>query len=309
MANLFSKLKQGISKTKVQVFDRISSAVKSKRKIDDELLEEIEEILISGDVGVETSLELIERVKKRVKKEKYEDSEDLIMLLREEIVKMFPEGQFSEEQLEAKPYVMLVVGVNGTGKTTSIAKIANRFQQQGKKVLLAAADTFRAAAIEQLQVWADRLGVDMIKHHSGSDPAAVVFDALQAARAREADVLIIDTAGRLHTKVNLMEELKKIRRVIQKGMPDAPHLTLLVLDATTGQNALSQARQFVESVAVDGIVLTKLDGTAKGGSIIGISHQLGLPVYYVGVGEKMDDLQPFDPQLYAEGLFESNASE
>ncbi len=309
MVNIFSKFKKGITKTRTQVFDRISAVVKSKKKIDEELLEEIEDILISGDVGVDTSLELLDRVKKRVKKEKYENSEDVIRLLEEEIVKMFPVGRFQEDELRAQPFVILVVGVNGTGKTTSIAKIGYRFRQQGKRVLFAAADTFRAAAIEQLQVWADRLGVEMIKHQSGSDPAAVAFDAVQAARARQGDVLLIDTAGRLHTKVNLMEELKKIRRVIQKVIPEAPHLTLLVLDATIGQNALNQARQFIDSVDVDGIVLTKLDGTAKGGSIIGISHQLGIPVYYVGLGEQMDDLQPFDPRLYAEGLFSEEITE
>ncbi len=309
MANIFSKFRKGITKTRTQVFDRISAVVKAKKKIDEELLEEIEDILISGDVGVDTSLELLERVKKRVKKEKYENSEDVIRLLEEEIVKMFPDGRFREEELSAHPFVILVVGVNGTGKTTSIAKIGYRFQQQGKRVMFAAADTFRAAAIDQLQVWADRLGVEMIKHQSGSDPAAVAFDAVRAARARAADVLLIDTAGRLHTRVNLMEELKKIRRVVQKEIPEAPHLTLLVLDATIGQNALNQARQFVTSVEVDGIVLTKLDGTAKGGSIIGISHQLELPVYYVGLGEQMDDLQLFDPRLYAEGLFSEEVTE
>lgn len=306
MASLFDKLKKGISKTKAQVFDRVSYAIKAKKKIDEELLEEIEEILISGDVGVEATRHIIEEVKKRVKREKYEDSEDLFRILKEEVANAFPRDDFRETPLPANPYVILIVGVNGTGKTTSIAKLANRFQQQGKKVLLAAADTFRAAAIEQLQEWANRVGVELIKHQAGSDPAAVVFDALQAGRSRAAEVIIIDTAGRLHTKVNLMEELKKIRRVIQKVIPQAPHLSLLVLDATTGQNALNQARQFIEAVGVNGIVLTKLDGTARGGAIIGIAHELKIPVRYVGVGEAMDDLQPFDPQLYAEGLFEGN---
>ncbi|RMF61158.1 MAG: signal recognition particle-docking protein FtsY, partial [Calditrichaeota bacterium] len=280
--NLFGKFKKGVSKTRSQVFNRISHAVKAKKKIDDELLEEIEEILISGDVGVETSMELIERVKRRVKKEKYENSEDLLNILKEEIVSIFPPHHFKEDSFPEKPYVIMVVGVNGTGKTTSIAKMGYRFQQKGKRVMFAAADTFRAAAIEQLEVWANRLEIDLIKHQSGSDPAAVVFDAIQAAKARNIDVLIIDTAGRLHTKVNLMEELKKIRRVSQKAMEGTPHLTLLVLDATTGQNALSQAKQFVEAVEADGIILTKLDGTAKGGAIIGISSRLNLPVYYVG---------------------------
>ncbi len=306
MASLFDKLKKGISKTKTQVFDRVSYAIRAKKKIDEDLLEEIEEILISGDVGVEATRHIIEEVKKRVKRERYEDSEDLFRILKEEVANAFPRDDFRETHLPANPYIILIVGVNGTGKTTSIAKLANRFQQQGKKVLLAAGDTFRAAAIEQLQEWADRVQVELVKHQSGSDPAAVVFDALQAARSRGAEVIIIDTAGRLHTKVNLMEELKKIRRVIQKVVPQAPHLSLLVLDATTGQNALNQARQFIDSAGVNGIVLTKLDGTAKGGAIIGIAHELKIPVRYVGVGEAMDDLQPFDPQLYAEGLFEGN---
>ena len=304
MISVFEKIKKGISKTKNQVFDRVSHVIHAKKKIDDELLEEIEEILISGDVGVEATLHIIEEVKRRVKRERYEDSEELFRILKEEVADIFPRSDFQEERLSSNPFVILVVGVNGTGKTTSIAKLANRFQEQGKKVLIAAGDTFRAAAIEQLQEWANRIDAEVIKHQSGADPGAVVFDALQAARAREADVVIIDTAGRLHTKVNLMEELRKIHRVIQKVIPEAPHLSLLVLDATTGQNALNQARQFIESVGANGIVLTKLDGTAKGGAIIGIAHQLKVPVEYVGVGEAIDDLQPFDPKLYAEGLFE-----
>lgn len=303
MVSVFDKIKKGISKTKSQVFDRVTYAIKAKKRIDDELLEDIEEILISGDVGVETTLHIIDEVKRRVKKERYEDSDDLLKILKEEVAAVFPESKFQRSNLLPNPYIILVVGVNGTGKTTSIAKLANRFQQEGKRVLLAAADTFRAAAIEQLQEWANRINVEIIKHQSGSDPGAVVFDALQAAHSRQAEVIIIDTAGRLHTKVNLMEELKKIRRVIQKVFPDAPHLNLLVIDATTGQNAVNQARQFIDSVEVNGIVLTKLDGTAKGGAIIGIAHQLNLPVEYVGVGEAIDDLQPFNPEFYAEGLF------
>jgi fused signal recognition particle receptor len=299
---MFEKLKKGFSKTKTQVFDKISSAISAKKKIDDDLLEEIEEILISGDVGVDATLQLLERVKMRVRKERYEDAEDLYKLLKEEIAVGFPPSNFTEANLPKKPYVILVVGVNGVGKTTSIAKLAHRFQQQGKKVLLAAGDTFRAAAVEQLEVWANRLGADIVKHQSGSDPAAVAFDALSAAMARQSDVVLIDTAGRLHTKVNLMEELKKVVRVIKKVIPDAPHYTLLVLDGTTGQNALNQAKQFIETVGVDGIALTKLDGSAKGGAVIGIAHELKLPVEYIGVGEGMDDLQRFDPKAYAESL-------
>lgn len=305
MASLFDKIKKGIAKTKSQVFDRVSHAIHARKKIDDELLEEIEEILISGDVGVDATLHILEAVKRRVKKEKYQETEELFRILEEEIAAVFPDGDFNESALKFNPFIIMVIGVNGAGKTTSIAKLANRFKQQGRRVLLAAADTFRAAAIEQLQEWADRVDVEMIKHKSGSDPGAVVFDALNAAQARQSDIVIIDTAGRLHTKVNLMEELKKVQRVVQKSLPEAPHLNLLVLDATTGQNALNQARQFIDTVGVNGIVLTKLDGTAKGGAIIGIAHQLEVPVAYIGVGEGMDDLQPFDAALYARGLFQN----
>ncbi|GAB4335904.1 MAG: signal recognition particle-docking protein FtsY [Calditrichia bacterium] len=299
----FEKFKKGLSKTRERVFGQIQEVLFASRKIDDELLEEIEDLLISGDVGVETSLEIIERIKKQALRQKLENSDQLFQLLKEEIKKMF--ADLPAASIDAhKPHVILVVGVNGTGKTTSIAKLARLYKEQGKDVLLVAADTFRAAAIEQLQIWADRVGVDIIKHQSGADPAAVVYDAMQAAIARKKDVVIVDTAGRLHTKVNLMEELKKVNRVIKKVLPDAPHQTALVLDGTTGQNAISQARQFIDAVGVNGIILTKLDGTAKGGAIIGISHQLKLPVLYVGLGEQMDDLQPFDPDAYVESLFE-----
>ena len=299
----FEKIKQGFSKTKSQVFDRVSSAIGARKKIDTELLEEIEDIMISGDVGVDTTLHIIEAVKTRVKKEKYEDASALFSLLKDEMISLFPDRRFPEDDLPVKPYVVLVTGVNGAGKTTSIAKLAYRLQQVGKKVLLAAGDTFRAAAVEQLDVWAGRLNADIVKQPTGSDPAAVIFDALQAAQARGSDVVLIDTAGRLHNKVHLMEELQKIQRVIRKVIPDAPHHSLLVLDGTTGQNALNQARQFIDTVGIDGIILTKLDGSAKGGAVIGISHQLQLPVEYIGVGEGMDDLQPFDPHAYAESLF------
>ncbi len=307
MKSFLSKFKKGLSKTKDQVFNRISYAIHAKRKIDDELLDEIEEILISGDVGVQGAAHIIETVKKRVKKEKYEDASQLLGILRDEIANIFPPSGFEEENLPVRPFIILVIGVNGTGKTTTIAKLAYRYKSINKNVLLAAGDTFRAAAIEQLEVWADWVGVEIIKHQSGADPAAVVFDAMKAAQARNSDVVIVDTAGRLHTKVNLMEELKKIQRVIRKVFPDAPHQNLLVLDGTTGQNALNQARQFIETVGVNGIVLTKLDGTAKGGAVIGITHQLGVPVEYIGVGEGLDDLQRFDPRLYAESLIEDAA--
>ncbi len=304
MKSIFGKIRDGFSKTKTQVFDRINHAINAKKKIDDDLLEEIEEILISGDVGVDATLTVIERVKQRVKREKYEESQELYRILKEEVANIFPETQLNESHLPAAPYVIMVIGVNGAGKTTTIGKLASRLKDNGKKVIVAAGDTFRAAAIEQLDVWADRVGVEIIKHQSNADPGAVAFDAMKAAQARNADVVIMDTAGRLHTKVNLMEELKKIQRVIQKVIPEAPHCNLLVLDGTTGQNALNQAKQFIDTVGVDGIVLTKLDGTAKGGAIIGIAHQLEVPVEYIGVGEQIDDLQPFDPEMYARGLFE-----
>lgn len=305
MADFFSKIKKGIARTREQMFGKLSGAIGGGRKIDDDLLEEIEEILISSDVGVEATLDLMERVKERVRKEGASDSDQLLELLADEVAGMFPEKRFSEEMPPEKPYIIMMIGVNGTGKTTSTAKLAARFKAGGKKVLLAAADTFRAAAVDQLQVWAERVEVDLIKQQSGSDPGAVAFDAMQAARSRDVDIVMVDTAGRLHTKVNLMEELKKIKRVIQKVFPQGPHLNLLVLDATTGQNAIKQAQQFKQAVGVDGVVLTKLDGTAKGGSIIGIAHQLNVPVYYIGVGEQVDDLQPFDPSLYARSLFAS----
>jgi fused signal recognition particle receptor len=301
--NFFDKLKKGLSKTREQVFNQLQQVIFFSRRIDDELLQKIEELLISADVGVSTSLEIISRVKQEVKRKNYQDSQELLALLKTQILNMFATGKVIGAGNADSPLVILVVGVNGTGKTTSIAKLAWRYQQQGKTVLLVAADTFRAAAIEQLQIWAERAGADLLKHQEGSDPAAVVFDALQAARSRNKDIVIIDTAGRLHTKINLMEELKKIRRVIQKVIPAAPHHTFMVLDATTGQNALVQARQFIEAVGVDGIILAKLDGTAKGGVVIGISHELKLPVEFVGLGEQIDDLEPFDAKLYVDGLF------
>jgi len=303
MVAFFSKLRQGISKTRDEVFNRISHAISLKSKIDDELLEEVEEILISGDVGVETTLELIDRIKARVRKEKYENAQNLFQLLKDEIIKIFPLDSNQTEAVQT-PYVILVVGVNGTGKTTFIAKLAKKYQADGRNVLLVAGDTFRAAAIEQLQEWASRINVDVVKHQMGADPGAVVFDALNAANARGKNVIIVDTAGRLHTKVNLMEELKKIKRVMQRAIPNAPHQVILVLDATTGQNSINQARKFIEAVGIDGIALTKLDGTAKGGSAIGIAHQLGIPVKYVGVGESLDDLGVFDPKVFVDGLFD-----
>ncbi len=298
---MLGKLKQGLKKTRENVFSKLNNVFSTHKKINDDLLEEIEEILITGDVGVETTLEIIDHLREQAKKQKIETVEDVRRVLKEELSKQLIAP--SQQEVTQKPFVILVVGVNGTGKTTSIAKLAHHFQQQGKKVLLAAADTFRAAAIEQLDIWAQRLGCDIIKHQPGADPAAVVFDALTAAKARDMDYVIIDTAGRLHTKVNLMSELSKIYRVIQKQIPDAPHEVVLVIDAGNGQNAISQAREFVKAVQVNSIFLTKLDGTAKGGVVLSIKRQLGIPVKYIGLGEQMSDFELFDPQEFVEGLF------
>ncbi|MEJ2545507.1 MAG: signal recognition particle-docking protein FtsY, partial [Calditrichaceae bacterium] len=259
------------------------------------------EILIAGDVGVDASLNVIDHIRDRVKKERYETSEELDQLIKDEVSQLLEAPSFKEP--EQKPVVILVVGVNGTGKTTSIAKLAYKLKEQGKSVLLAAGDTFRAAAIEQLSIWAERIGCDVIKHQQNSDPAAVVFDAVSAAKARNADYLIIDTAGRLHTKSNLMTELEKIIRVIQRQIPEAPHEVILVLDAGNGQNALNQAKEFVKSANVNSIFLTKLDGTAKGGVVLSIRNVLGIPVKYIGLGEKMTDIEYFDPKEFVEGLF------
>ncbi len=297
----FGTMKNGLSKTRGGVFARMSRLFTAKRKIDEDLLEELEELLIAGDVGVDTTLYLLDRIRARVKKERYESAEELNRLIRSEVSELLSDEEPGKR--DAKPYVILVVGVNGTGKTTSIAKLATHFTRQGNKVLLAAADTFRAAAIEQLSIWGERIGCDVIKHQQNADPAAVVFDAVNAARARGADYLIVDTAGRLHTKVNLMNELEKIKKIIQRQIPDAPHEVILVLDAGNGQNAVSQAREFIKSTEVDSIFLTKLDGTARGGVVLSIKRELGVPVRYVGLGEKAEDMALFDPAEFVEGLF------
>ncbi|MFZ1731237.1 MAG: signal recognition particle-docking protein FtsY [Bacteroidota bacterium] len=305
----FNRLKEGLTKTRDSIMTKVTRVIKAKRKIDDELLDEIEEILILGDVGVATTTTIIESLRARVKRERFEDANELHRLLREEIAALFERHNISvngtaiEIPEGIKPYVIMVVGVNGVGKTTTIGKLAYNYRSSGKRVIIGAADTFRAAANEQLEVWAQRADVEIIQQLHGSDPAAVAYDTLQAALARKADVVIIDTAGRLHTKANLMEELKKIKRVMAKLMPDAPHDVLLVLDATTGQNAIQQAVQFSDAVDVTGLVVTKLDGTAKGGVVIGISSELGLPVKYIGVGEQIDDLQVFDDESFVEALF------
>jgi len=301
------KLRMGLSKTRASLRDRVGSLLSRKTRIDSELLNEMEEILIQSDIGVNTTMKLISRVRARVKEERIEGTpESVIQLLKDELLAILG---VQEEHLDVnlhKPYVIMVLGVNGTGKTTTIAKLAARFSRDGRKVILAAADTFRAAAVDQLEIWGQRVGgfVDLIKHKDGSDPAAVAYDAIQAAVARGSDVVIIDTAGRLHTKKNLMEELKKIKRVADRALPGAPHEVLLVLDATTGQNAISQARQFKEAVEVTGIALAKLDGTAKGGIVVAIKDEFGIPVKLLGVGEKLEDLEDFSPRDFVDALFE-----
>lgn len=297
----FSKIKEGLKKTRNAVVGQIDSMLKSFTKIDDELFEELEELLVMGDVGVHTAEKICDELKSRVKKEGIKDPEEINRLLEETVSEMLKGGE--ELDISTTPSIILVIGVNGVGKTTTIGKLANSLSKQGKKVILAAADTFRAAAIEQLDIWAQRSGCEIIKQNEGSDPAAVVFDAISAAKARNADVIICDTAGRLHNKKHLMDELAKINRVIDRELPDAAKEKLLVLDATTGQNAVNQAEQFRQATGITGIVLTKLDGTAKGGVVLAIKDGLGIPVKYIGVGEQIDDLQPFNSDDFAKALF------
>lgn len=298
----FDRLKEGLSKTRKSITEKIDQVLVSFGKVDEELFDELEEILVTSDIGIEASTRVIEDLKKKVRENKVIDPLKVKGLLKEELVEILKEDD-SELDLKTSPTVILVIGVNGVGKTTSIGKIANLLKSRGKKVILAAGDTFRAAAIDQLEIWSERVGVDIIKHDEGADPAAVIFDAVQAAKARKADVLLCDTAGRLHTKKNLMEELKKVNKVIERELPGASRETLLVLDATTGQNAISQAKTFNEIADITGIVLTKLDGTAKGGIIIAVKSELDIPVKLIGVGEKMDDLQKFDAGEFVEALF------
>ncbi|MBP7176583.1 MAG: signal recognition particle-docking protein FtsY [Thermoclostridium sp.] len=298
----FDKLKDGLKKTRDSITHRIDQVLVSMGKIDEDLFEELEEILITSDVGVETTLRIIQNLKDRVKKERVTRATEVKGLLKEEIASMLGSDE-ATLKLGTKPSVIVVIGVNGVGKTTSIGKICHVLKDQGKKVLMAAGDTFRAAAIDQLEIWAKRAGVDMIRHAEGADPSAVIYDAIAAAKARNFDVIVCDTAGRLHTKKNLMEELKKIFRIIQRELPDADIETLLVLDATTGQNAVSQAKNFTEASGVTGLVLTKLDGTAKGGIVVSIKTELDIPVKFIGVGEHIDDLQPFSPKDFVEALF------
>ena len=297
----FDKLKQGLSKTKSSFEEKMNNVFSTFRKVDEDLLEELEEVLIMSDVGVETSTKIISKLRDRIKKEKIEDAEDVKQALREEIKEIF-DSLDNSLHLETKPSVILVVGVNGVGKTTSIGKMANRLKQDGKKVVVAAADTFRAAAVEQLEIWANRAGCELVKREEGVDPASVVFDAIKITKEQNADVLICDTAGRLHNKKYLMDELIKIKKVINKELPDASKEVLMVLDATTGQNAISQVKAFKETVDITGLVLTKLDGTAKGGVVIGIANENKMPVKFIGIGEKIDDMEIFNSEDFVKAL-------
>ena len=303
-------LDKGLEKTRESFFSKLTKTLIGKSTIDDEVLDNLEEVLVTSDVGVETTLKIVKRIQDRVAKDKYTTSSDLNRLLREEIAFLLEENKSSGsndfnslKDLPAKPYVIMVVGVNGVGKTTTIGKLANQFKLAGKNVIIGAADTFRAAAVDQLTIWANRVGVPIVSQGMGADPASVAYDAVSSAKAQGADVCIIDTAGRLHNKINLMNELSKIRRVMHKVIPDAPHEILLVLDASTGQNAIEQARQFIAATDVNALALTKLDGTAKGGVVIGISDQFKVPVKYIGVGEKIEDLQLFDRNEFVKSLF------
>lgn len=298
----------GLEKTKQSVFDKLTRAIAGKSKVDDEVLDNLEEVLITSDVGVETTLKIIDRIKRRVAHEKYVSTSELNKILKEEIVSLLSENNTEDNDnfdfpSDHKPYVILVVGVNGVGKTTTIGKLAYQFKKAGKKVYLGAADTFRAAAVEQLCIWGDRVGVSVIKQQMGSDPASVAFDTIQSAKANNADVVLIDTAGRLHNKVGLMNELKKVKDVMKKVLPTAPDEVLLVLDGSTGQNAFEQAKQFATVTQISSLAITKLDGTAKGGVVIGISDQLKVPVKYIGLGEKMEDLQLFNRIEFVDSLF------
>lgn len=303
------KLDSGLSKTKENVFSKLSKSVAGKSKVDEEVLDDLEEILVTSDVGVQTTLKIIDRIEKRVARDKYLGTSELNRILREEIVALLMENEQEGEKGDfslpesGDPYVIMVVGVNGVGKTTTIGKLAYKFKSTGKKVILGAADTYRAAAVDQLTIWSERVGVPIIKQKMGSDPASVAFDTLQSAKQQNADVVIIDTAGRLHNKVNLMNELAKVKRVMQKVVPSAPHEILLILDASTGQNALEQAKKFTEATEMNAIAMTKLDGTAKGGVVIGVSDQLKVPVKYIGIGEKMEDLQVFNREEFVDSLF------
>ena len=299
----FQRLKEGLSKTHQGMASKIDELISGQKKIDDRLLEELEEILITSDIGVKTTRQLLDKVSEKVKRKELEDADQLKKALQEEMFLILRQQENPLNVASVNPFVIMVIGVNGTGKTTTISKMAQKFKGQGKSVLLVAGDTFRAAAIEQLEIWGQRVGCEVVKHQSGSDPSAVVFDALRAGKARHSDIIIVDTAGRLHTKVNLMEELKKVKRIMAREIPDSPHEILLVLDATTGQNAISQAKMFNRELGVTGIALTKLDGTAKGGILISISDELKIPIRYIGIGEKAEDLRDFNARDFVDALF------
>ncbi|MDR1644355.1 MAG: signal recognition particle-docking protein FtsY [Tannerellaceae bacterium] len=312
--NIFNKekketLDKGLSRTKESVFSKLTRAIAGKSKVDDDVLDNLEEVLITSDVGVETTLKIISRIEKRASRDKYINTQELTVILREEIAALLAENNRAEDAgdfalpEDLKPYVIMVVGVNGVGKTTTIGKLAYRFKQMGKNVYLGAADTFRAAAVEQLVIWSERVGVPVVKQKMGADPASVAFDTLTSAKANDADVVIIDTAGRLHNKINLMNELGKIKNVMNKVVPGAPHEVLLVLDGSTGQNAFEQAKQFTAATEVNALAITKLDGTAKGGVVIGISDHFRIPVRYIGLGEGIEDLQAFDKKAFVDSLF------
>jgi fused signal recognition particle receptor len=302
--SLLDRLKQGIQKTRAGLVEKVEDLVQGKKQIDADLLEELEYTLISADIGVRTATEVLERIRQRVDRKSINDSSELKGLIREHLLEILQASERPVPVVGTPPAVVMVVGVNGAGKTTSIGKLASRFQAEGRSVLLCAADTFRAAAIEQLEVWGTRTNTEVIRQNQGSDPSAVLFDALTAAKARKVDYVIVDTAGRLHNKENLMLELEKMRRTAQRVIPSSPHEVLLVLDGTTGQNGLEQARKFTETSGVTGIILTKLDGTAKGGVVIAIARELNLPIRYIGVGEKVEDLLPFDAEQFVSSLFE-----
>ena len=304
---LFKRINQGLKKTRENMSVAIDSMFHGKTEIDDEFYEELEEILVMGDVGVKTAMEITEKLRERVAKKHLKKPDEVKAAIKDIVAELLEGGE--EMNLVTMPAVILVIGVNGVGKTTSIGKLAAMYKEQGKKVILAAADTFRAAAIEQLEEWANRAGVDIVKHREGADPAAVIYDTIQAGIARDADIIICDTAGRLHNKKNLMDELAKIYRVIDRELPYSDRESLLVLDATTGQNAVNQAKEFKNVAEITGIILTKLDGTAKGGVVLNIKNELGVPVKFVGVGEKIDDLRPFNPQAFAEGLFDADTDD
>ena len=302
--SLLDRLKSGIQKTRSGLMEKLEDAVSGRKEIDADVLEEVEYALITADIGANTTAEILERIRQRVERHQLGDITEIKTLIREHLLEILEATERPLPQVAQPPAVIFVVGVNGAGKTTSIGKLTRRLQSEGRSVLLCAADTFRAAAIEQLEVWAQRTGAELIKQQTGADPSAVAFDAVQAAKARKVDYVIIDTAGRLHTKTNLMAELEKMRRTVSRVIPDAPHEVLLVIEATTGQNGLEQARKFTETSAVTGIILTKLDGTAKGGVVVAISRELNLPIRYVGVGEQLDDLLPFDPAQFVSSLFD-----